>query len=196
VTDGCEPVTPEQTGIAPGSETSVPHRKTLHILVGIDTDAVRRAYPNPSKDSKSPTPIAHHFGYMVCTGTHILSGQGTGNLHIRANVGDTVRAFATSGSNNFEDTVLLYGLPGFEGTEVMKPFHYRCLTRSTVLPRSDTTVLPERTRNERFWFHESTISQVGTEGYKVWFALYTRDAAGVPQLLGHYEWTPSLTVTA
>jgi len=169
--------------------------KTINILITIDTDAVQANYPNPSKDQNNPTGIGHNMGYMVATGTKINSGQGTGDLSITALVGDTVRAFATSGSDNFEDAVLLYGMPMFSGTQVMSAFNYQNFTKSAVIPNSTTTVLPAKIVDEVFWFYQASVITKGTENYKVQFALYTRDpGTGQPVLKGYYAWDPQITV--
>jgi len=169
--------------------------KTINILITIDTDAVLKNYPNPSQNSNSPTGIGHNMGYMVCTGTTINSGQGTGDLDFNALVGDTVRAFATSGSDNFEDAVLLYGMPMFSGTQVFSAFAYQNYTKSTVVPNSTTTVLPAKITDETFWFYQASVINKGTEGYMVQFALYTRDPnSGQPVLKGYYAWDPTIRV--
>ncbi len=169
--------------------------KIINILIAIDTDTVLKNYPNPSKDSNHPTGIAHSMGYMVATGTTINSGQGTGDLDFNALVGDQVRAFATSGSDNFEDAVLLYGMPMFSGTPVLSPFNYQSFTKSTVIPNSPTSPLPAKTTDEVFWFYQASVAQKGTEGYMVQFGLYTRDqTTGQPVLKGYYYWDPTIRV--
>jgi len=169
--------------------------KTINILIAIDSDNVVKSYPNPSKDPNSPTGIAHNMGYMVCTGTSVNSGQGTGDLDFNALVGDTVRAFATSGSDNFEDAVLLYAMPKFSGTEVFSAFAYQNFTKSTVNPQSTTAPLPAKIVDEEFWFYQASVVRSGTEGYEVRFGLYTRDPnTGKPVLTGYYYWDPTIRV--
>jgi len=169
--------------------------KTINILIAIDTDSVKAQYKNPSKDSNNPTGIAHNLGYMVATGTKVNSGQGTGDLSITALVGDTLRAFATSGSDNFEDAVLLYGLPWFKGDHVTDDFQYKNFTKSTVIPNSPTQPLPAKIADEDFWFYQTDIVKKGTEGYGVRFGLYTRDlGTGQPVIYGYYWWDPEITV--
>jgi len=169
--------------------------KTINVLITIDTDAVVKTYPNPSKDQNNPTGIAHNMGYMVCTGTTVNSGQGTGDLNFNAVVGDTVRAFAVSGSDNFEDAVLLYGMPRFTGDQVFSAFNYQNFTKSTVNPQSTSTPLPARIVDEEFWFYQASVITRGTEGYEVRFALYTRDPdTGRPVLKGYYYWDPIIKV--
>lgn len=170
--------------------------KIINILITIDTDAVKKAYSNPSKDQNNPTAIGHNYGFMVATGTSLNGGQGTGDLSIKALVGDTVRAFATSGSDNFEDSVLLYGMPMYGGTnQVFGDFKYQSFTKSAVVPNSKTAPLPAKSTEEVFWFFEADVVSKGTENYKVQFGLYTRDPdTGAPVLFGYYYWDPQITV--
>lgn len=169
--------------------------KTINILISIDTDSVKSKYPNPSKDPSKPTGIAHNLGYMVATGTTVNSGQGTGDLDFNALVGDTVRSFAVSGSDNFEDAVLIFGMPQFSGDEVMGLFIYQSFTKSTIIPNSQTTPLPGKVSEETFWFYQSSVAKKGTEGFMVQFGLYTRDSSsGQPVLYGYYQWDPTIRV--
>lgn len=168
--------------------------KIIDILIAMDTDAVRANYPNPSQDPNSPTGLAHNLGFMVCTGTKINSGQGTGDLSFTALVGDTVRVFGTSGSDNFEDAVLVYSLPKFGGDQVLDDFEYKNFNKSTVIPQSNSTPLPARTATQSFWFYQADVVNSGTENYEVRFALYGRDSNGQPTLVGYYYWDPTITV--
>lgn len=168
--------------------------KTINILITIDTDRVKTI--GGSNDPNKPTGIGHDMGYMVATGTTVNGKtQGTGDLDFNALVGDTVRAFATSGSENFEDAVLLYGMPKFSGDQVFSAFNYQNYTKSTVIPQSTTQVLPARIVDEVFWFYRADVIAKGVEGYMVQFALYTRDATtGQPVLKGYYAWDPTIRV--
>ena len=169
--------------------------KTINILITMDTDRVRKDYPNPSKNEKSPTTLPHNYGYMVASGTTVNSGQGTGDLDFNALVGDTVRTFATSGSDNFEDAVLLYGMPKFSGDEVMSVFAYQNFVKSSVVAQGTTAPLPARIVDEEYWFFQASVIKKGTEGYKVQFGLYIRDVTtGQPVLYGYFEWDPTLRV--
>jgi hypothetical protein len=169
--------------------------KTINILIALDTDRVKKDNPNPSKDSNKPTGIAHNYGYMIATGTTIVSGQGTGDLNFNALVGDTVRAFAVSGSDNFEDAALLYGMPRFGGDQVMSPFSYQDFEKSTVVANGPTNPLPAKIVDEQFWFFQASVVKKGKESYKVQFGLYVRDPnTGQPVLYGYFEWDPTITV--
>jgi hypothetical protein len=167
----------------------------ITALITVDTDAVRARYPNPSHTPERPTRVDHHLAYMVAAGTTIDAGQGTGDLSINALVGDTIRAFAISGSDDFEDAVLLYGMTRFNGDQMLGKFAYRNFTVSTVAPNSDTNPLPARTTEEQCWFFRARVIGQGTERFLVKFGLYVRDeSTGQPVLAGYYAWDPTITV--
>jgi hypothetical protein len=169
--------------------------KTINILIVIDTDAVLKNYGTGNSDPNNPKGIAHNMGFMIATGTTINSGQGTGDLDFNALVGDTVRAFATSGSDNFEAAVLLYGMPKFSGDQVFGTFIYQNFQKSTIIPNSATTPLPAAITEETFWFYQAGVAAKGVEGYMVQFGLYTRDPnTGQPVLNGYYAWDPTIRV--
>ena len=169
--------------------------KTINILITIDTDKVKKEHPNPSKEHAKPTGIAHNLGYMVASGTTVNNGQGTGDLDFNALVGDTVRSFGTSGSDNFEDAVLLYGMPKYGGTDVFGAFTYQDFTKSTVVANSQQQPLPARIVEESFWFYQASVATKGTENFMVQFGLYVRDAdTGQPTLFGYFQWDPIIRV--
>lgn len=167
--------------------------KTINVQITIDAQGIVNSYSNPSQDQNSPTGIAHNFGFMVAT-SNTISGSGTGNLNFSAQVGDTVRFFGVSASNNFEDAILLYGINAFSGTQVFSSFSNLTFTKNGVSP-SGPSVLPAHIGSQQYWFYQSSVVQAGTEGYKVVFALYTRDSNGNPQLYGYFQWDPTITVT-
>lgn len=169
--------------------------KIINILIAIDTDAVVKKYPGGgSKDPTKPSGLEHTMGYMICTGAPVNSGQGTGDLDFNALVGDSVRAFATSGSDNFEAAVLLYGMPKFTGDDVFGKFVYERFEKKTVAPNSPDP-LPALLVDEVFWFFEANVVKKGAEGYSVQFGLYLRDqTTGDPVLQGYYYWDPMIRV--
>ncbi len=174
--------------------------KTINVLIVLDTDLVKAQNPpKRDQDQNQPTDIGHNFGYMVASGTTTIgSSQGTGMLNFNAIDGDTVRAFAVSGSDNFEDSVLLYGMQRFDGDTVMSPFNYiNFPDKSTIVPKKATDPLPGpgTIAAESFWFFQGTVvTNRGTEQYRVQFALYDRDVKGAPQLYGYFQWDPTITV--
>lgn len=164
------------------------------MLITIDTDAVRKNYPNPSQDQNYPTAIDHNLAYMVAAEMKVTFGKGTGDADIPALGDHTVRVFATSGSNNFEDAVLLYRLPRFQGDQVLNNFEHKYVREWTVAPHSEHSVVPAKILEEDFWFYQADVSDIVSGGYLVQFALYVRDNDGKPLLFGFFAWDLTITV--
>ncbi len=168
---------------------------TAWLVITIDTDAIKAAYPNPSQNQKKPTRIAHNMAFMAAPEIKAESRQGTADFSLNAQIGDTVYVWATSGSDNFEDAVLLYAVARSSGAQVFSSFNYQSFQKSTVAPNSATQPLPAQIVMETFWFYQTNVVEAGTEGYKIQFALYTRDSNGAPTLYGYFVWSPSITVS-
>jgi hypothetical protein len=170
--------------------------KIINVLITIDTNAVKAAYPKQSNPSSSkPVGIGHQYGFMVATNTTVNSGQGTGDLSFQALVGDQVMVFGVSGSDQFDDAVLVYGMPKYGGTEVFGTFISQMYTKSTVAPGTGTSVLPPQTVTENFWFYQANVATAGTENFQVQFGLWSRDPnTGAPVLYGYFQWDPTITV--
>lgn len=171
---------------------------TITIAVTIDTDGVISKYPQLSKDPTVPTRIEQGLGCMVVAGEVEGSGNGSEEIRVAAHANDRVRVFAKSGSNNFEDAVLMYGMPMVNGDQVFlhgKSFNYRDCVRSAVMPCATMSPLPAKIEAVDFWFHEDRIKAPGTERRELQFALYTRDGeTGVPVLFGYCAWELTIVV--
>ena len=168
--------------------------KTINIQITIDTQSVLKI-ANPSQNPTTPTGIGHTLGYMVATNTTVIEGQGTGDLNFKASLGDTVRFFATSGSNNFDDAVLAYGMPPFSGPGVFGSFDSKAFNgRQAIYPSNGPEVLPGTMAPQTFYFYQTDVTGIGKEGYMVQFSLYTRNDDGQLQIRGYYQWDPYITV--
>ncbi|CAI0890833.1 inclusion body family protein [Serratia entomophila] len=169
----------------------------VNVIVVIDTDALVEAYngKNPSQDPNSPTGINHSYAYMVVTSQQVIGGSGTADLNFKANVGDVIRWTGTSESNNFDASVLIYGLPQFGGgTQVFSNPTFKMYTRSSMLP-AQNTIFPVTYSNQTYWFIQADISNTGTENYCIQFGLYYRPSGGDQQLLGYFYWDPAITIS-
>jgi hypothetical protein len=172
--------------------------ESINILIVVDTDAVKAAYPNPSTDSTSPTGISHENQYMIAADPRgIVSGQGTGNLNFNANVGDSVHFRGTSIYQNSDDAIIIYNIVKYSGDEVFNTFVTNKVTRAgAVQPDpSELDGIPPLEVSQNFMSLDSTVSNAGTEGFKVYFGLYTLEDDGETQtLFGYYSWDPQITV--
>jgi hypothetical protein len=165
------------------------------LLIVIDTDDVMANYPDPSKDQHRPTSISQDKGFLIATGTKVESGQRTGEVCMEAVTGDTLCVSAISGSDNFEDAVLLYGMARIERTQVLSDFEYQNVQQSTVAPNSTSDPLPARIETHTFEFHQASVIAAGTEGYDMKFALHIRDLnIGQLILYGYFSWNLKITV--
>lgn len=168
--------------------------KIINILITIDTDAVMKDYSSTSLDKNKPIGIAHKYGFMVATNAKINKGQGTGDLDFNANVGDCIRMYALSASNNFDDSVLMYKINKFGGVEVFNEFKNQDYYKNVIVPSDGNDVLPGKSEKMHFWFYEASVKNTGTEDYKVNFAIYKRDDSGEAKLHSYYSWDPRIQV--
>ncbi|MEZ2336258.1 inclusion body family protein [Mucilaginibacter sp. RCC_168] len=169
-------------------------QEIINIQIVIDTDAITTDYPNPSKDPANPTGLPHNYMYMVATRSDVITGSGTANLTIKANVGDIIRWHAVSENSNFDSAVVIYNLSQFGGTTVFNNLTFSVYTRQGILP-IDCATLPVDFSTQNFWFNQANVINTGTEYYTVQFALYVRQTDFAdPVLFGYYYWNPTVTV--
>jgi len=170
----------------------------IDILVVVDTAYVKATY-GKNNNADKPTGIDHQHSWMIATNTRgIISGQGTGDLNFKANVGDTVAFFGTSIYQNSQDAIIIYGIPPFPNqTSVFNKF----ATNDIVLkgsvqanPNTDTGIPPNQVAST-FASYDAKVQRGGTEQFQVQFALYELDQTGENQVLfGYYQWDPTITV--
>ncbi|EDQ3857690.1 TPA: inclusion body family protein [Salmonella enterica subsp. enterica serovar Reading] len=170
----------------------------INVLCVIDTELVKKKYPNPSKDPANPTGIEHDSEYMLVTGSRgNVCGQGTADLSFRANVGDRVSFTGTSVYANSDDAVIVYGIKFGSGANVFSHFTPTVLIREcAVMPDPDTQCgIPALKQKISFSKYSADVQISGKENFIVCFALYTLDDTGEHQnLFGYYSWDPVITV--
>ncbi|WCT13042.1 inclusion body family protein [Mucilaginibacter jinjuensis] len=169
-------------------------QEIINIQVVIDTDAITNDYPNPSKDPAHPTGLPHNYMYMVATRANVIVGSGTGDLSIKADVGDIIRWYGTSEYGNFDSSVVLYKMERFAGDTVFNNLTFSVYKRQGVLP-TDGSVFPINFSEQTYWFNQANVVNKGTENYNIQFALYTRQRGTAnPVLFGYYYWDPTIVV--
>jgi hypothetical protein len=172
----------------------------INVLVIVDTEFIKKAYPNPSKDPKNPTGIDHTHQFMLCTGSRgVISGQGTGDLEFRANVGDDVAFTGVSIYNNSDDAVIVYDIKHFSGAHVFNQFSANLMVRNgAVQPNADSpdrNGLPPIRKQANFSVFGSKVRSSGREGFGVAFGRYKLAENGQDQeLFGYFWWDPYITV--
>jgi hypothetical protein len=174
--------------------TGGPGRRTIDIQVIIDVDLTLRSSPQPGKGAVAPASTGPVQGYMIVTGARGATQQGTGDVAFDARAGETVRFFATSGSNNFEQSVYIQDIRQAGGEEVLVGFESVTEERMGLAPASATSVLPAQLVPQQFGFYQCETARGGSGSYQLVLALYTRDEDGQPRLAGLYPWEPRITV--
>lgn len=165
----------------------------IFVNVVIDTKYLKKNYPNPSKDKNNPTGVNHNSQFMIVDGEHVISGQGTADLHIQAAPGDQVYFTGNSIESDSSDAVIIYGLPHWKGDEVMSPFMYIPVElNGAVQPIMSDDGLPPELVFRRFMRYQASVIRSGTEWFYVRIAVYEQQ--GSEQVLfGYYKWDPAIT---
>lgn len=175
-----------------------PANRTIYIRAVVDVDGVLQDTSQTDSDQRSP--VSAESGRLIVTATRGSTDQTTGEVTILANAGDTLRFFAVSGSNNFEDAVLLQKVAGSDdGDEVILEAAALVNLQQTALTPSSTPspgpseqTAPPAERD--FWFWQCAIAGAGTVTFRLILALYGRDEEGQPQHAGLCRWDLALTV--
>jgi nematocidal protein AidA len=174
----------------------------INVLVVIDTEQIKKDHPNPSKDMNNPTGINHKNQFMIVTGSRgLIGGQGTADLHFKANAGDYLSFRGISVHGNSDDAVIVYGIKYNKGDQVFNPFQANIVTRNRAVmpdPRSPNhNGLPPLHAQMTFSSYDTKIARSGTENFNVWIALFTlADDGQTQELFGYFWWDPAVTVPA
>jgi hypothetical protein len=172
--------------------------QTVNVLIVIDTEYIKRNYPNGSKDPNNPTGIDHNSQFMICTDPRgPVQGQGTADLSFPANVGDFVSFRGTSIYQNSDDAVIVYGIKYWKGDQVFNTFvtNMVTLTGAAQPDPNQLNGLPALKVTQNFLSLDSKVARKGTENFYVYIALYTLDSSGENQnLFGYYYWDPQIIV--
>ncbi|HIC7214106.1 inclusion body family protein [Burkholderia stabilis] len=172
----------------------------INVLVVIDTEWVKKTYPNPSQIQSNPTGIAHNGQFMICTGARGIKGQGTADLEITAYPRDRVLFTGVSIYDNSDDAVIIYDIKHYKGDQVFNQFNCNTVTRNgAVEPNPESPSrngLPALQKRLTFATFDSSVRNSGTEYFGVCFALYKLVGGQNQDLVGYYWWDPKIYVPA
>ena len=172
---------------------------TIDIGIMIDVDSLISYVTNPSQEWDNPTPVPHHFAYMVAASEYVASGQATGDLAVNASVEDSVRWRSISIEGNTEYATIIYNIQKFGGVQVtgtvtssVAHLPYPEPTNPQVIP---PTAAPTYKKTTGFDYRLSaTIDNSGTEKYLISFYVVERQRDGSLKTVGYFYWDPTLTV--
>ncbi|MCP2029301.1 hypothetical protein L1276_004485 [Flavobacterium sp. HSC-32F16] len=164
--------------------------KVINVNIIIDTCRVMDDYKNPSKDQNNPTGIGNSYQFMVASDNTGLSGQGTGNLRIKAKQGDVVRFYATSEYNNFDNPVIVYQLFNLKDNDLFQNpnFQLEDFPDADIIVPEVFNPLNAVQSTQNFWFAQNTVNAKGEQNYGLQFALYDSSLS----LFGYFSWKPTV----
>lgn len=168
----------------------------INVTTIIATDRIIASNPKISKNPNSPTPLGHEFMYMVASGSAMdITGSGTGNLAFTAQQGDVVRFYATSEYDNYQQSVIMYGMFKYSGNIIFNNnFTLETFSNVTTPVPTSFNPLTISMKGQDFWFAQNTVNNKGTEGVGFQFAIYqTLRGSSTPQLYGYFQWDPTIT---
>lgn len=168
-------------------------RRTLYVQIIVDVASVLLAHPPSS--GEAPTKVPYDPAQFIVTTTSGVAVAGKGVIRLRARDGETVRICALSGSNNFDDAVLLSALDGGSDDPILEDFMLVELSAEAAVPVLGAEPPSEAPVEEDFWFWQSRVIGAGIAPCKLVLALYDRDeTTGQPHFAGLYQWNLKLRV--
>lgn len=169
-------------------------KRIIDIYVIADVDFIIRNPPESEKGTEAPVSSSQAWGYTIVTGAGRATHQGVQDIAFHARAGETVRFFATSGSDNFEQCVFIHDIRQGDGEQVLEGFESVAEERVSIAPGSKESVLPAQSVPRPFWFYECKTARGGSGSYRLELALYTRDEEGQPRFAGLYPWDLRITL--
>ncbi len=173
---------------------------TIDILCAFDTAKILALNPTPSKNSNSPTPITSDLLYMIVTKDSSVSGNGTGDLRVKAAVGDQLRWREESLSNNFDTSVLFYNFVSNGQNLITLPptlvggIQANGVVISTLEVQPNAAAAPPWLSagavQTPYHYWQTTTEAKGSVTYHWQFAI--SDSRG--NLLGYFQWDPYITI--
>lgn len=134
----------------------------IDIQLIIDTDLLKRNYPVPDDEPERSTRIGEDCVYLIVEGRGGGVHRGKRRLAFRVDAGDVVRIFGASGSNNFEDAVLIHDITHVAGADVLGDLERISIIRDSIVPCEGPDALPGVVVEQRSWCHQGTVVALGT----------------------------------
>ncbi|MCA8271034.1 inclusion body family protein [Burkholderia sp. AU30280] len=163
--------------------------RQIDILAVIDTEYIKRKYPNPSKQPQSPIAVDHHAVNLLYTGARGGAiGIGPSDPLLTLYPGDNVSLRAVSVYENADDAVLIYQVAHLFGDQIFNQFQQDTLEINAVQLNPETADgLPPVTRPQTCSSIGAKVRASGIETLGTCFGLYTLERS-TQELFGYYWW--------
>lgn len=170
----------------------VPAPRTIYMRAVVDAAALP-PLGDAGATALSPTDVAIDSGALILTSTAQAATPAGGPAALAAGIGDRLRFYAITGSNNFEDAVLINDIRTLADRSISGFAPVR-LQRTAVLPEAGAQAASIGTPEQDFWFWQGAVADHGIQDCSLVLALYRRDETGRPRFAGFYRWDLQLTV--
>jgi hypothetical protein len=167
--------------------------RIIYVAIVTDVVGLLASDPGAAVDAKAVKDVSSRSGFVVATTTAQTVRQASNNLALDVYAGDTIRFYAKSGSNNFEDAFLIEDMSPIGDRDSLQGFTLLNVSRSTVTPNDYNSAFPARFSDRDFWFWQCVVAADGEQHCSVLLAVYDRDERGRPRFAGHYRWVLQLT---
>lgn len=173
--------------------------RIIYVCATLDTDALPPV-AETSDVAHAPMPLT--AGQITLTTTDHVPDTPVETLALDAERGDLLRFWATTGSYNFEDAVLITQVRHIGPATIVESFEQVKFSQVPITPQgveaaTDDTgapTSPDDPAVQDFWFWQGRVAGDGSQDIALVLALYTRDADGQPRFAGLYRWEQALTV--
>lgn len=163
----------------------------------VSTDRLLEEYPNPSLDPTNPTNVHFRNICLISFSNTWNFSHGLEKVHNLITIPNRdIRFYMTSEYNNYQSSVVQYGLIMVNGSSVLDP-EVSLTTQicpEAIYPKTfspltiDTEPRPET-------YAQTKILKLGRERLIQQFAVYIQTrGASEPQLYGYFEWHPVIKV--
>jgi hypothetical protein len=170
-------------------------KKTINAFIVIDTRSLMTDYPSLSPNSSRPTVVSSDYAYIIVASDSKMFGRTAGDLNIAANVDDTIRWWAVSESNNFESSVLVYGIVGARAHQTLEKPLFVVSARDSACPTQDGP-FPATFPTQTFWFLQSDIKRLGSQECMIQFGVYESAIGSDQPAYGYFQCSQRLKITA
>jgi hypothetical protein len=159
---------------------------SINILIVPDTTLIKRACPNPSQDITKPRPIKSHGQYVFYGSSNsVINEKLTSKLSDNVTPTAILKFRSTSIYQNSSDAVIIYQVKKLNGLWAKLPFVPCVKTLDNAvqpdLHSASFDGLPALHVQQTFISCDSSTPCLGTESYRICFALYTLEDDGTTQ---------------
>ncbi|MQL48095.1 inclusion body protein [Photorhabdus khanii] len=160
----------------------------VNVVVVFDAESILKRYPSVSKDPNKPTLVDGKDIYMVTTSDNVISGQGGGDLNIKAEVEDVIHWREVSISH-IEHSVILYKFETTYGGNLISNAEPRIADVDLPMPNLNDSLTPNMSK-EKDYYWSAEILSTGSVAYDFRFQIFDRYG----KLCGCYKWDPYITI--